>query len=78
MNGLIHRIDGLVIDKSTAFQTICQTIKYQTIYPAYTPYHRYKGLSIPSIYRRKMGGYINDTPIPLWLYNKPYMADTMA
>ena len=68
MNGLdtkIQRFDGLVIDKSTAFQTICQTnniIKpgiwgispnHVFGYMEYRGYTRYKGLSkyrpIPSI-----------------------------
>lgn len=56
--GLIEGYKGLVIDKSTSLQTICQTIKcYIGIggypqYREYLHYHRYKGLSI---YRRKAG-----------------------
>lgn len=41
MNGLDTRIDGLVIDKSTAFQTICQT--NNIIKPGIRGIHSYKG-----------------------------------
>jgi hypothetical protein len=39
MNGLIYQIQGFVIDKSTSFQTICQTNKYQTNIGGISPNH---------------------------------------
>jgi hypothetical protein len=73
------KVRWFAIGKPTAYQTICQIVKLisnhisQTIY---APYHRYRGLSISFVYRRKMGGYIRDTkPFLLAIYNKPYMAD---
>lgn len=48
--------DGLVIDKSTAFQTICQTNKYQTRVGVYIDI---KGIGdINHIFQIRVGGYI--------------------
>jgi len=56
----IQRFDGLVIDKSTSSQTICQTTKYQTRVGGISPYaiyayREYRGIKGLSKYRRIPG-----------------------
>lgn len=74
IDGLDTRYHGLVIDKSTSSQTICQTNKPSNHYAQYASYHGYDGLSIPFVYRRKMGR-VYKRHHSLAIYNKPYIRD---
>lgn len=96
-----YKAKWFVIDKSTDFQTICQINKYQTrvspnhVYGVYGyigyAYHRYKGLSMSSLYRRILAasqymrrgggraGYIRDTkPYLLAIYTNHSIGTYMA